>query len=285
MPRKGSLEMDNENSKVDAMINEVQDDGKTVLLESKDGSHETENTVNGEDPLDLKKDEISSTEEVKPTDKAKAPKKSYLSAEEESDDDLGETSGKKDRFIPVSEIQRERKKRQAIEQENAELKALIEKQGNLAGDDDLQSLIVDPDDIVDGKTVLEMMNKTRRQVTSDLRQLLEQDRATQQTKAKAQERAKQLDASEQLARKQFPDFDEVVSTAVDNGFLTPEELRMIGRSKNPGAILYRKSKEALSILGVPASVTGTQKGEKKPLISPEADEEDNIYSEVFNKKG
>lgn len=246
---------------IDSMLDDVQDDGKTVLLDEAQTETVEETT------------EKKATEEVAEKPPEKQETKSYLSEKDEKKDE------KRDRFVPVATIQKERQKRQAAEKALEELKAKLQSKETV-DDDDLKSLISDPDELVDGNTVLKIIDKTSKKVADSVRQSIAQEQAERDAEVQAKERESQLEQSEAEARKKFSDFDAVVSAAVDNNLFTADEMDSICRSKNPGAILYRKSKEILSIMGIQPSV----KTKEETPASPETDDDNDIYSEVFKEK-
>ena len=252
MPRKGSLKMED---KIDAMINDVQGDVQS----------DVEPTVETtEEPTAKEATEEATEEKIE---------KSYLEVEPEEE--------RQERNVPVSALQKERSKRHAAE---AQLKELIESQSGSIGDDDISSLLGDPDDLVDGKTVLQIVKQSNEKAVRAATEAMQAKMDDSAARGEAQKRATSVRSSEDNARKQFDDFDDVISTAVGNGFLTEDELRTISKSKNPGAILYRKSKETLSILGVQPSGKGKTNVKETP-VETEPDTDDNIYAEYFDKTG
>jgi len=230
--------------------------------------------------------EVTETEPV--ADAGTQPEPSYLT-DADDEQEAAETDDTDDRFVPVSAIQKERQKRQAAEQR---LKALEQQQQRKAGpdgfEDELQGLINDPDELIDGKTVIKLLNQSGQRVAQEVRESMKAEQQANAEKEAAKQQLTALRNSEAQARKQFSDFDAVVSKGV--AYMTPDELASIRRSANPGAILYRKSKEVLTMMGVQPSET-VQKPENQPPATPPAPAEEpsaeteqtdeDIYADVF----
>jgi hypothetical protein len=67
----------------------------------------------------------------------------------------------------------------------------------------------------------------------------------------------------------------------------PEEIASIRRSSNPGAVLYRKSKEVTALLGI--SVQQPKPNQSQQLANPEPEKEDlqteeDIFQQVYGAK-
>jgi len=249
----------------------VQDDGRTQLLDAKpaedsvieDLEVETE-PVKKEDPLNLNQPDKESKEETKQESGKKLDKSFLLDPESEPE------STKEDRHVPVREIQKERAKRQAAEQEAASLREQLEKSQksyqDAAIDDDISKLVEDPDDLIDAKTASRIAQATARKAVQEYIQSQE----TASTKQKSREQMEAtIDANLDQARKKYADFDRVTTEAIENGYISEDERRSFAASKNPAALLYAKSKERLNILGSNQTSVSGNKQESKELLSPD----------------
>jgi len=171
--------------------------------------------------------------------------------------------------VPLADLMKERRKRQDAESRLKELEQAKQTPVDLSG------LLDDPSDLVDGNTALKIAEQVRQQTLQEI----EQREATKEEQTLIQQRQSTIRKSENAARQQFNDYDAVVSKAI--GYMTPDELTAIRRTPNPGAVLYRKSKEVLNLMEIqPAPVAETPEPEETPPDEVEAEDEE-IYTSVF----
>jgi len=180
--------------------------------------------------------------------------------------------------VPVSALQKERQKRQELQRQLDELRRQPEPEPEVSLD--LSGLEDAPDDFIDNKTAARLSKQAAIAGAKTAVTQVENKRQAEQQAAEIASRKNAIAQSEQKAREKFTDFDDVVGKAVEEGVFLPEEVASIRASANPGVVLYRKAKEALSMLGI----------EVKPLSkpnqeSPEPEDDDDIYAQVFKKSG
>lgn len=230
------------------------------------------------------------------------PATPYL-ADEPDDTDLEaafhpEVTANRGRVVPLSELQKTRKRAQEAEQRARD------------AEDRLAAMSAAAPSVVAEKSPLEKYEEENPGEASVPTSVLladrkwNQDRMMQTVNAQIQReretsvqaqakirRANSFAMSEQKAREQFADFDAQVQAAQDN--MTPEEVDSIRRSTNPGAVLYRKSKEINALLGINVSMVA--KPNNNPNIQPsqeppkipetpagsEVDSDEDIYK-IFN---
>jgi hypothetical protein len=200
---------------------------------------------------------------------------SYLS--EKKDDD----SYQHGNLVPVSALQKERQKRQELQRRIAELEKQPEPEPEI--DLDLTELVNNPDEFIDNKTAAKLIQHAAKTAVKGALSHIGKQREEEQFTREHNMRQEAIANSENQARSKFPDFDNVVKTAIENGGFTAEEVASIRNSSNPGAILYRKAKEAISTLGVevPKASSVQQQTENK---QPDVESDEDIYSSVFGKK-
>lgn len=215
---------------------------------------------------------IESTEAVETSEEASDEEKSFLleSTEETESEPVRE---RKQTLVPVAALQKERQKRHELQRQLDELQSQPEP------DLDFSELDEDPDGLIDAKTAKRHIeNAVKVAVASTLKESDRRKQAESEQAAKQQRKAL-VAKSEADARGKFKDYDDVVGRAIEDGIFTNDEIRAISSSKNPGVVMYRKSKEALSMLGV-VDVNVTKQNDQSP-----DDTDENIYEAVFGKPG
>jgi hypothetical protein len=216
---------------------------------------------------------------VEPSLDVKQPPESYLKEPEAVQEDRPATR------VPVGELQKERKRRQEAERELAELKAQKEQEvPEVDVSADLANL--GDEEFIDKKTVLPLIQKVKETTKREVMAELQQQRETENQNSQKTEASRRIAESEQQARAQFPDYDATVQAAIKAGGFLPEEIASIRRSSNPGAVLYRKSKEVTATLGI--SVQQPKPNQQQPA-NPEPEKEDlqteeDIFQQVYGAK-
>jgi hypothetical protein len=258
--------MDGNNERINAMVEEL---GQEAELEQP--------TLPETKPVETQQ-EVKAEE--KPAEDTPQTDVSYLSETDEEQDEVQEQPANRG-VVPISALQKERQKRQELQRQIAELKRQPEPEPEV--ELDISELEGDPDEFVDKKTVAGIVQKSVKAAVKSTLSQMEKQRATEAQAFEANQRKNAIAKSEQDARKKFADYDAIVKTAIQEGVFLQEEVDSIKRSANPGVVLYRKSKEALTMLGIEmASNVKHQTKTDNPPVVPEDDED--IYASVFGKR-
>jgi len=257
--------------RINEMVENVEEDGKTVLLDSmpseaKEPEQQEAEPAKEADPLNL--------DGQKPAEKQEEPAEKFdVSLLMPEDGEKAEPEA--DPAKQGHAYKKLRNRAQAAEARIAELEASQANQGT--DENPYEDLgLDDPDDLVDGRTVAKLVQQGVKQGIKQYHEALqEQSKATQSKAEKKESYNRSFDA----ARKQYADFDRVTTEAHKNGYLSEQELAEVANSKNPAALLYAKSTERLKILGNPSSVSGNNQPANE-LLDPEpvdSDKDLGIY--------
>lgn len=250
---------------------------------------------------------INPATEVVPAAKPAETHVSFLSGlDDTEDDDGGEAAqppAKSTGATPgmIRDIQSERQRRKAAEQQAADLKRQLDEANaakQTAGQEvDLNTLLGEgeDDDFVDRKTlktVVEATARRTREITLHELQRKEQDKQAETAK---QQRQKAMSASETAIRGTVKDYDAVVQKALELNVLTLDEKRAILNSPNPAGTLYVKSKQVLSAFGIQlqtsAAVTppatlpvATEPPKQNEPSGDEIQSDEELYATLFPKQ-
>ena len=246
--------------KMNEMVGNVEDDGTTVLLgDNKPAEAATEQTEKATNEATQKPDplNLNQADVVKEKEPAEKLDPSFLMPSKPA---IGH------------EVKKMRNRAQVAEARVAELEAKGQQTEEIP-DEDIDSVLGDPDELVDGRTVAKLVKKG----IDDYKNSVDAHAASTQT---ATEQKAKLDKSFETTREKFADFDQITTDAAKQEIFTDGEKADILSAKNPYAMLYVKSKERLNILNQkPASGT-KQTNVNEKLLDPDKQTVDEQQSDI-----
>lgn len=200
----------------------------------------------------------------------------------------------------IRDIQSEREKRKAAEQQVAEYQrqlAEYEAQKQAAEQQiDLDAILGEgeDDDFLDRKTAKQIVQAAAQQARQTALAEFQQREQAAMAQAAKQQRQQAMQSSETAIRKTVKDYDTVVGQAMKLNILTVEDKRMILSSPNPAGTLYFKAKQVLNAFGIqptvmapqpatsPATVPETPKTPTEPSgDKDEIQSDEELYDSIF----